>query len=274
MNFLSVGRDKSVLIDDIVACKPARFLIIDDGPLIDELLRRFTFPKNWRVTEFDHHKHTFNPLKGISYQTARNFVETIDALFPAGSATLTKETGLSLILRSLLRKPQSLDQLILPPDRNSTPGHVWAYDKISDILLSPVMERVLNHGNTLSFSGTILARLNRAELGDADCLALAHFLISRYKYTVVIPDFGFYGRKSHISLIRQNRLIAGVSFLDESPLKNDLLLIDKKSASRCIYSDAKTLAEYRGLFPDPSRVDNDYNNFILDSVRGTITQSE
>ncbi len=269
MNFLSIGRDKSALIDDIFESKPSRFLIIDDGPLIDELLLHSTFPKSWRVTDFDHQKHTFNPLKGISYTTARDFVATIDALYPAGSATLTKETGLSFILRSLLRKPPSLDQLIPPPDKKSTPGHVWAYDKISDLLASPILERVLNRGNTLSFSGTILARLNRAELGDTDCLALAHFLISRYKYTVVVPDFGFYGRKSHISLIRQNRLLAGVNFLDESPLKNELLLIDKKSASRCTYSDAKTLAEYRGLFPDPSKVDNNYNNFILDSIRGT-----
>lgn len=269
MNFLSVGRDKSVLIDHIFAYQPTRFLIIDDGPLTDELFRHSKFPKNWRVTDFDHHKHTFNPLKEISYRTARDFVETIDALYPAGSATLTKETGLSFILRSLLSKPQSLHKLIPPPDKKSTPGHVWAYDKISDLLVSPVLERVLTGGNTFSFQGTIIARLDRAKLGDADCLALAHFLISRYKYTVIIPDFGFYGRKSHVTLIRQNRLIAGLNFLDESPLKNELLLIDKKSASRCTYSDAKTLAEYRGLFPDPNRVDNDYNNYILNSVRGT-----
>ena len=140
--------------------------------------------------------------------------------------------------------------MIPPPDKKSSPGHVWAYDKISDLLVSPILERVLNRGNTLSFSGTILARLNRAELGDTDCAALAHFLISRYKYTVVVPDFGFYGRKSHISLIRQNRLIAGVNFLDESPLKNELLLIDKKSASRCtLFRCQDTLPNTVGFSP-------------------------
>ena len=266
MNFLSVGKDKSILIDHILDRKPERFLIIDDGPLIDELSAHFSFPKNWLVTHFDLREHTFNPLKAITYRQARDFAATIDALYPAGSSTLTKETGLSFILRALLSKPKSLDRLIPPPDKKSTPGHIWAYDKVSDLLVSPLLDRILNTTNTLTFNGTILARLNRAELGDADCLAIAHFLISRYDHTVVIPDFGFYGCKSHLALLRQNRLIAGVNYLDESPFKKNLLLIDKKSANGCTYSDAKLLAEYAGLFPDPSKVDNPYNRFIVAAI--------
>jgi hypothetical protein len=39
---------------------------------------------------------------------------------------------------------------------------------------------------------TILARLNRAELGNFD---------ADLKGQVVVPDFGFYGREGHVSLM-------------------------------------------------------------------------
>ena len=53
------------------------------------------------------------------------------------------------------------------------------------------------------------------ELGDADCLVLGLFLMAYYPGQIVVPDFGFYGRECHISLIRKERLIAGVNFLGD-----------------------------------------------------------
>ena len=83
---------------------------------------------------------------------------------------------------------------------------------VDDVLISPVLRRVLCHPTNFSFNprSTILARINRAELGDFDALVLGLLLISLFEGQVVVPDFGFYGREHHIALIRQNRLSAGV----------------------------------------------------------------
>ena len=43
----------------------------------------------------------------------------------------------------------------------------------------------------------ILARLNRAELGEFDALVLGLFLMAHCPGHLVIPDFGFYGREVH-----------------------------------------------------------------------------
>jgi hypothetical protein len=83
---------------------------------------------------------------------------------------------------------------------------------IGDLLQSPVLKSVLFKPTNFSFSpnSLILARLNRAGLGDFDALILGLFLIEQFKGQVIVPDFGFYGRDVHVSLIREERLIAGV----------------------------------------------------------------
>jgi hypothetical protein len=75
--------------------------------------------------------------------------------------------------------------------------------------------------------------LNRAELGEFDALVLGLLLIGHFKGQLVIPDFGFYGREAHVSLIKEDRLIAAVNFLGElsSKLRNDVLLIKDRHAS-------------------------------------------
>ncbi len=49
-----------------------------------------------------------------------------------------------------------------------------------------------------------------------------------------MPDFGFYGREHHIALIRQERLVAGVTTLAEVSLKlrQALLTIPDKMGSQ------------------------------------------
>lgn len=85
-------------------------------------------------------------------------------------------------------------------------------------------------------------------------------LIAQFEGQVVIPDFGFYGRDVHANLIRQDRLIAGVNFLDElSPrLRKSVLLIKDKMPSGCTFEDAKTLA----MYARHTRGTNAYNDFV------------
>lgn len=79
---------------------------------------------------------------------------------------------------------------------------------------------------------------------------IANILTLRFKGQVVIEDFGFYARRFHASLFRENRLIAGVYTLSElePKLRNICLLMDKEGRG-CTYEDAETLAKYAGLVP-------------------------
>jgi hypothetical protein len=72
-----------------------------------------------------------------------------------------------------------------------------------------------------------------------------------FKGQLVVPDFGFYGRDLHQAYIREERLIAGVNFLGEFPVKlrQAALLMDEKVPSHTTLEDAETLAEYAGLVP-------------------------
>lgn len=252
MNFLLVGTNKTQILEHL----PDTFLLIDDGPLIDAIKT----PPRRKVTRFDVTKHTFNPLKDIDYRRARDFIYVLDAIFPEGQNTLTRKNSNFVLLKALRANPKSLPTLV-PPKWND-PAHTDALQKIETLLLSPVLSTVLTGPQNFPLRGIVLARLNRAELGDFDCFVLANLLVSNYKGHVVVPDFGFYGAKHHLSLMRQNRLVAGVNFLAESPLRNSLLLIEQKTASHCLPEDAETLAQYEGL----THGTNAYNDFIERSI--------
>jgi hypothetical protein len=191
MNQLYVGFAKEISLPK------GGFLLIDD-----EL---WNIPRS-RV--FDPLEHSFNPIKNNNYRSACDFVEIIDALFSRGENTLTKDTGLDFIHDALEAAPKTLETLIEQPDRKGSTGHVWAYSKIRRILRSHVLFRVLCNPTNFSFNpnAKIQARINRAELGDFDALAIGLFLMSHYRGQLVIPDLGFYGREAHIS--REFRTIA------------------------------------------------------------------
>lgn len=268
MNTLVVGTNKTdTILGLLKATMPEPFLLIDDGPIIDAL----PLPKRRReksffpeITHFDVTKHSFNPLKGMNHVKALEFLAVINAIFPEGENTLTKRYADFALLQALHNKPKDLTQLFPRADKKDV-GLTDAAMKIDRLLLSPILTRVLTNPTNFSFSGVVLARLDRAELGDDDCYALANLLISQYKGQVVIPDFGFYGCAFHTSLIRQNRLIAGVNFLDEQPnLKNELLLIKEKRVGHCTAADAKTLAGYFGWHDGKTG----YTEFILSLIGG------
>jgi hypothetical protein len=252
MNLLIVGTDKSEIIEHL----PDTFLFIDDGPLLEKIP-----PQKQRGTHLDLSKDAFNPLKDISYKRARDFISVLDAVFPEGESTLTKKASNFVLLKALLAHPKRLDKLI-PHTRTQDPGVLDAYQKIQTLLLSPVLEKFLCNATNIPLDGILIAQLDRTVLSEFDCFVIANLLISNYPGQVVVPDFGFYGCKFHTALIRQKRLIAGVNFLDESPLRNNLLLIEEKRARHCTADDAETLAGFTGKLPGT----NEYNDFIQASV--------
>ncbi len=110
----------------------------------------------------------------------------------------------------------------------------------------------------------VISPLGRKDLGEFDALVLGLFLMSHFKGQVVVPDFGFYGRDAHVSLIREGRLIAGVNTLVELPplLRRQVLMIEDKIASGTTVEDAETLAAYARL----QRGTNGFNEFVQDAI--------
>lgn len=209
-----------------------------------------------RARVFDPLKHSLNPLKDIDYKKAREIADVLYTVYPQGESTLTVRNGKRALLVSLLQAKR-FDQMDATEE---------VQGMIDDILMSPVLKRVLCNPTNFSFNpnSVILARLNRAELGDFDALVLGFFLMAHFQGSVVVPDGGFYLRDSHINLIRQGRLIAGVNHLSElSPkLRNGVLLITDKEAAGTTMEDADTLAQYAGL----SRSTNGYKDFVTDAM--------
>jgi len=258
MNFLSVGADKSPLIEYIDFSK--KTLILDDGPFIDSL----SIPKRRKVVRFDVGEHHFNPLKGMDYQKARELIAVLDAVFPEGDTTLTKENARFEILTALLGKVSTLDKLIEEPFDKKETGKLKAYQMIQTMMMSPVLSSVFSGQINFSLNGIVLARLDRAALGDFDAFVLGNLLISLFKGQVVVPDFGFYGREHHVSLIREERLIAGVTTLSRvarvaPDLHDELLTIPSKKGARTTYKDAVTLANY---LCNKAPGSNGYDEFI------------
>lgn len=246
---LILGTAKTETILDTL---PESFLLIDDGPVIDA----YDPPDMLAVTEFDVARHSFNPLAGMDYLKARQFLEILGSVFPQGENTLTRKGSDFVLLNSLLdnaalSRPKKLDEMGL-----SLVGRkedlVDAYQKLKTIMLSPVLKSVLCKSVNFRVKGrhtdkgVVLARLDRATLGDFDCFLLGNLLISAYKGHVIIPDFGFYSCPFHVSLMRQGRLTAGLHFLDEVPpkIRQNLLLNGPRIANGCSFDDAEELARW------------------------------
>jgi hypothetical protein len=138
-------------------------------------------------------------------------------------------------------------------EKSKDPSYLSAQRMVRRILKSPVLSSVLCGKTNFTFNknSVNMARLNRAEAGDFDCLALGLFLLATFKGQFVVPDGGFYLRDAHINLIRKNQLIMGVYFLGELPpkLRQAVLLIEDKTAKGAIAEDAETLADYTSRFP-------------------------
>jgi hypothetical protein len=239
MNALHIGFTKSVELPQ------SSYLFIDDD-----------VPDIPHARIFDPSKHSLNPLKGITYKRARELADVLYTVSPQGENTLTVRNGRRALLRAFLTTTR-LDKI---------KGDEEVTGMIQDMLVSPVLKSVLTKPTNFSFNprSIILARINRAELGEFDALVLGLILIGHYKGQLVVPDLGFYGREAHVSLIREERLIAGVNYLQELPtrLRNGVLLIKDKIPSRVTLPDAETLAMYEGL----AYGTNGYNDFVRDAI--------
>jgi hypothetical protein len=243
-NRLHVGFHK-----DIELPKGGFLLIADEVPDVK------------RARIFDPFKHAFNPLEGIDYKKARQLADILYTVSPQGENTLTVRNGRRALLEVLMERPQSLDKL--PSDFHKTElGKIEAAATVNDMLMSPVLRRVLCNPTNFSFkpNSRIVARINRAELGDFDALVLGLFLMAHFQGQLVVPDLGFYGRDGHVSLIREGRLMGGVHFLDElSPkLRQAALLIKDKVPSGTNAEDAEELARYARLVPRTTG----FNDFV------------
>ena len=175
---------------------------------------------------------------------------------PQGENTLTVRNGKRALLRALL-KAKRLDKV---------EGDEEVTAMMGDILVSPVLKQVFCGKPNFGFkeNSLIVAKLDRAELGDFDALVLGLVIMSHFKGQIIVPDFGFYGREAHISLIREHRLVAGLNTLSElSPkLRQAVLLMKEKVAAGTTVEDAEALATYSGK----GRGTNAYNDFVQDAL--------
>jgi hypothetical protein len=212
-----------------------------------------------RSRVFDPMRHSFNPLKGVDYKRARELAELFYTISPQGDNTLTVRNGKRALLKALL-KADRLDRV------KAAKGDEEVKALIDDILISPVLRRVLCNPTNFSFNpkSVIVAKISRKELGDFDALVLCLLLMSHAQGQVVVPDLGFYGRDFHSRLIREERLIAGVNYLDELPkgLRQSVLLIEDKVASGTTVDDAEELAKYERL----GKGTNAFIDFVAEAV--------
>jgi hypothetical protein len=71
-----------------------------------------------RARVFDPLKHSFNPLKNITYRKAREIADILYTVSPQGENTLTVRNGKRALLKMLLDGPAALDKL--PRDYGKT----------------------------------------------------------------------------------------------------------------------------------------------------------
>jgi hypothetical protein len=251
MKKLYVGLDKDIELP------PQK----DGYLLIDKEVKKWNAPQ---PIIFDYKKHHFNPLQDIDKKKAREIARLLYTASPQGENTLTVRNGRRALAMSLA-KSESFDKLKF--DRDVTKeARLEVNGMVDDLLFTDVMRKVLCNRTNFSFNprAVILAPISRAELGDEDALMLGLLLMSHYRGQLVIPDFGFYGRDMHVSLIEENRLIAGVNTLNELPpkLRQGVLSIEDKVAKHTTFEDAETLANYSG-FPSVAK---GYKDFVQEAM--------
>lgn len=240
MNKLFVGFKSEVELP------PGGFLFISDE-----------VPEIYRSVIFDPLKDCFNPLKDITHKRARELANVLCDIYPFGNTTLTMGRIRRKLPRAFLESKR-MDNIKADEEVS---------ELIDDVLFSPVVRNMLcNPGNQFSFKkgAKVLARVNRAELGEFDAFVIGAFLIGNYPGTVVVTDTGFYGRDGHAALVRENRFIAHVNSLSDVPkeLRKSLLSIKDKTARGCLFEDAELLAKYAGYMHGT----NAFNDFVSDAM--------
>lgn len=195
MNSISVGFGREV------KPPPGGSLLIQDEADV---------PAKFRPKIFDPTKHSFNPLEEINERKAQELAELIYTVYPQGENTLTVRNGKWDLAPALL-KAKSLDEVT---------GKEEVTGVMGDLLFNPVVRNCLcRDGFQFDKSRLIVARLNRAEIGDKAALTIGLFLIASYPGAA---------RHSRLRLLRprgayqshsSEPLIAGVNALEELSAK-------------------------------------------------------
>lgn len=238
MNHLVIGlTDKT---DRLLQTEPPYLWIGDEPPGVP------------RATYFDPYKHCFNLLPA-DHKKARDLSALVYSIFPEGANTLTVRNG-RRALAALFKRAKRLDKL-----NAKTDPELEAEAAVGDILFSPVLERIFCGGDLFDFDPdtTIIARINRAELGDFDAFVLGTFLMSQYQGQIVLEDAGFYLRPLHTTLIRQDRLALALNYLaelDGRRLEQAVLAIKDKHVGRVTLEDAERLVPYLKVAYNPGEL--------------------
>jgi hypothetical protein len=184
----------------------------------------------------------------MDYRKAREFAAIVYG--EQGQTTLTARNGKRALTR-LLMTADRLDKL----KAGKSDEEKEAVAIIDDLLISPLLRSILCKPTSFSFRAgnppsSIIARLDRPDIGEHDARILGALLISQFKGQIIVPDFGFYARSFHTSLVREGRLIAGVYTLSELDEKlRHQCLLHETIPLQCTWDDAQTLARYEGLVP-------------------------
>ncbi|HVR57223.1 MAG TPA: hypothetical protein VMT72_10390 [Pseudolabrys sp.] len=238
MNFLKIG------LADKHFEYPKGSLVITDEPILKR-----------GVKVYDPSKHGLNALP-MQYREAREFAA---AVFP-DKDLMTYRNGRRALTR-LVMDADRLDGLNYTRDDDDQE----ARGVVEDILLSPLLRTALRKTIPRWFysGATIIARLNRKEIGEDDARIIASILIAQFKGQIVLEDFGFYARPFHTSLIREDRIMAGVFTLSELDEKlRQMCLLMETEAVGCTYEDAQVLAKYEGHVPGTNAV----NAFVTQAM--------
>jgi hypothetical protein len=228
------------LADKTAELIPAKsgFLLIDDGPVADAFSQKFK-----RAKQFDPQSYSFNPLS-MTYRKARDFSDVVFG--EAGKDTLTVRIGKRALVRLLL-KAKRLDNLAV--GRNDDEQE--ATTMVDDLLLSPVLKDVLCKPTSrwVLSGASIVARINRAELGDHDAKILGALLISQFKGQIIVPDFGFYvprltypGEPADCGRVH--------TFRNWTRSCGSCAYSWGTGTAGCTYEDAQVLAKYEGYLPN------------------------
>jgi hypothetical protein len=199
-------------------------------------------PKKKQTRIFDPLHFSFNPLKGMTYQKARQIADVLYTIYPQGENTLTVRNGRRALLRALLTA-EWLDEIQTKDEE--------VKGVVDDILISPVLRQVFCYPrDQFSFNprSMIFAKIERTAVGDFDAMVLVLMLLSFYCGQIITDSF--YLRPQHISLIREHRLIASCNTLSELPQNlRQAFLQGKVIAQGAIHADAVELAKYQCRFP-------------------------
>lgn len=217
------------------------FLWIDDGSHIEAIRERFP-----RAKVFDPTVHSFNPLRGIDEDGARDLADALYLADPGGDNTLTARNGKG-VLAKFFATTTRLDRI---DGNRKDPAQAEALGMLDRALFSPLMRQVLCNPTNFSFKGSVVAKIDRAALYRKDAMLLALLLIGQHKGQIVLSD-ARYLCPLHVSLIDQHRLTAAIRYLDELPLqlRQAVLTIEDKHFARLLPHDAEVLI---GFTDNPS----------------------